>query len=223
MDIRSFFQDRDTNKSCKENKSSDISSASTSNKIQISCPLKVTRPRRQRKELIIISSESEGGEAIEEPKAKKQKVVKSNALIENVTSKLASSCQLERPKPHPNCLNGKTFALSGIFDDLSRDDCIHLIKVCGGSISNSVTRNTNYLVLGTELENGADPTTSMKYKEAMRKNVQIISQLELYDLIKNAPKTSVKQSDETTRHQEALYVLCPIQSVLCSHHDAILV
>ncbi|KAK1940127.1 Replication factor C subunit 1 [Phytophthora citrophthora] len=90
------------------------------------------------------------------------------------------------PAPCSGCLDGKTFAFSGVLDSLSRENAVHLVKSCGGSVANSITRTTKYLVIGTTLEQGGKVTDGSKYKEAVAKNVRILTQNEFYNLITEA-------------------------------------
>lgn len=108
-------------------------------------------------------------------------------------------------KPPPvclGCLDGKTFAFSGQFPNLSREDAIHLVKSCGGSVSKSITRATNYLVVGSSLENGDDVDSSVKYKDAVAKNVRILQQNAFYNLISEA--SSNKQLEELQKEKAEL-------------------
>ncbi|KAF4044517.1 Replication factor RFC1 C terminal domain [Phytophthora infestans] len=82
--------------------------------------------------------------------------------------------------------HGKTFAFSGVLESLSREDAVHLVKSCGGSVANSITRSTKYLVIGSTLEQGGNVTDGSKYKEAVAKNVRILTQNEFYNLITEA-------------------------------------
>ncbi|GMF14653.1 unnamed protein product [Phytophthora lilii] len=90
------------------------------------------------------------------------------------------------PAPCSGCLDGKTFAFSGVLENLSREDAVHLVKSCGGSVANSVTRSTKYLVIGATLEQGGKVTEGSKYREATAKNVRILTQNEFYNLITEA-------------------------------------
>ncbi|KAG7155024.1 Replication factor C subunit 1-like [Homarus americanus] len=54
------------------------------------------------------------------------------------------------PEGAPECLQGLVFVLSGVFDSLDREEAIDLIKKYGGKVTTSLSRNTTYLVLGSE-------------------------------------------------------------------------
>ena len=49
-----------------------------------------------------------------------------------------------------NKLFGKSFVITGSFEDMTRDEISHLIESNGGKVSNSISKKTNYLVLGTD-------------------------------------------------------------------------
>lgn len=50
----------------------------------------------------------------------------------------------------PGCLQGLVFVLSGVYDSLDREEAAELIKNYGGKVTTSISRNTSYLVLGSE-------------------------------------------------------------------------
>ncbi|CAI5734318.1 unnamed protein product [Hyaloperonospora brassicae] len=100
---------------------------------------------------------------------------------------VTQTCGLEHvPNPCSGSLDGKTFAFSGVLENLSREAAVHLVKSCGGSVVNSVTRNTMYLVIGATLEQGGRVLEGAKYKEAVAKNVRVLTQNEFYNLIAEA-------------------------------------
>jgi DNA ligase (NAD+) len=45
-------------------------------------------------------------------------------------------------------LGGKTFVLTGTLPSLSRDEASALIRGVGGNVSNSVSKNTDYVLAG---------------------------------------------------------------------------
>jgi DNA ligase (NAD+) len=65
-------------------------------------------------------------------------------------------------------LVGKTFVLTGTLQTLSRDEAKDMIKREGGKVSSSVSKNTDYVVVGT------DPGS--KYDDAQRLGVAIIDE-----------------------------------------------
>ncbi len=76
-------------------------------------------------------------------------------------------------------LNGLTFVITGKLETLSRTDSEKLISSAGGRVTSSVSRNTNYVVLGK------DPGS--KYDKAVELGIKILSENDFLDLFKDAP------------------------------------
>lgn len=84
---------------------------------------------------------------------------------------------------------GKSFAFTGTLDGLVRKEAIQLVVDMGGLVSNGVTKQTNYLVLGnndycTSIKDGK----SIKHKKAEQlklsgKDIEIISEDVFCDLV----------------------------------------
>lgn len=85
---------------------------------------------------------------------------------------------------------------------LPRDTAVHLVKCCGGSVGNSVTRATKYLVVGEALEQSGAVSEGVKYKEALAKNVRVLKQNEFYNLI--TERAAEKQREEMQKEKAAL-------------------
>ena len=71
---------------------------------------------------------------------------------------------------------GKTFVLTGTLYEITRDKASNLIEELGGKVSNSVSKKTNYVVLG---ENAGS-----KYDKAVKLNIPILNEEEFIDKIK---------------------------------------
>jgi len=56
----------------------------------------------------------------------------------------------ERAKPKETRLAGKTFVITGTLSAWSRDEAKELIESLGGKVTGSVSKNTDYLVVGAE-------------------------------------------------------------------------
>lgn len=67
-------------------------------------------------------------------------------------------------------LTGKTFVLTGTLATLSRDEAKELIRVNGGTVSGSVSKKTDYVVVGNE--------AGTKLSEAQKLGVAILSEVE---------------------------------------------
>lgn len=75
-----------------------------------------------------------------------------------------------------NKLQGKIFVFTGGLESLTRDEAKEKVRALGGDASESVSKETSYVVAGT------DP--GEKYDCAKKLNVKIISEKQFLDLIK---------------------------------------
>lgn len=71
--------------------------------------------------------------------------------------------------------SGKTFVVTGTLPTLGRDSVKALIETNGGKVTDSVSKNTSYLVLGDK--------PGSKHQKAMNLNVPILSEADLFELI----------------------------------------
>ena len=72
-------------------------------------------------------------------------------------------------------LTGKTFVITGTLQNSNRQEFINLIENNGGSVTTSISKNTDYLI------SGGNPGS--KLKKAKDLKVDIISEQDLFDLI----------------------------------------
>ncbi len=93
-----------------------------------------------------------------------KKLEKSGVEIEEIESKMT----LEIKK-----LSGKTFVLTGILENLTRDEAKDLIKKEGGKISSTVSKNTDFVVTGKK--------PGSKYKKALELKIKILNEKELVE------------------------------------------
>jgi DNA ligase (NAD+) len=73
-------------------------------------------------------------------------------------------------------LKGKTFVLTGTLESLSREEAKEKIRKLGGGVSSSVSKNTDYVVVGAE--------PGSKYDQAQELGVKIINEKEFLSLLK---------------------------------------
>jgi len=73
-------------------------------------------------------------------------------------------------------LSGKSFVISGVFSNFSRDELKKFIETNGGKISSSLSSKTSYLVAGANM----GPSKKLK---AEKLNINIISENELTNLV----------------------------------------
>ncbi len=73
-------------------------------------------------------------------------------------------------------LAGKTFVLTGTLETLGRDEARDKIRELGGDVSGSVSKNTDYVVAGSE--------PGSKYDDAKKLGVKIIDEKEFLNMVK---------------------------------------
>lgn len=73
-------------------------------------------------------------------------------------------------------LSGKSFIISGVFENFSRDELKDIIEQNGGKILSSISAKLNYLVAG-------DNMGPAKLEKAQKLNIPIISDSELLDML----------------------------------------
>lgn len=98
---------------------------------------------------------------------------KNNKLIEKL---LAAGVVISvAKKSKQNKLFGKNFVLTGTLSSLTRDQAKEYIRRFGGRVSSSVSRQTDYVVVGSE--------PGSKYAQAKKLGVKILNEKEFLDLI----------------------------------------
>jgi len=75
-----------------------------------------------------------------------------------------------------NKLSGKTFVVSGVFEQFSRDDLKKAIEDNGGKIASSISAKTDYVVAGANMG-------PAKLEKAVKLNIAIISEIEFVRMI----------------------------------------
>lgn len=88
--------------------------------------------------------------------------------------------QKEIPEGKPYCLAGLTFVMTGVLDSLDKEEFKDLVCKYGGRVTSAVSSKTSYLVKGTD-------AGGTKTKAAEEKNVQIIDEDGLLELVRTLP------------------------------------
>ncbi|MDH5442210.1 MAG: NAD-dependent DNA ligase LigA [Candidatus Nomurabacteria bacterium] len=85
------------------------------------------------------------------------------------------SPQITQKKESQNSnITGKTFVLTGTMESMSRDDAKAKIKEWGGKVANSVSKNTDYVVAGS------DPGS--KYDNAIKLGVEVLTEQQFKEI-----------------------------------------
>ena len=100
-------------------------------------------------------------------------------------SSASESTMTSIPEGEQNCLKDMAFVVTGVLPSLSRDDAKNLIEKYGGIWKKSVSKKTTYLVTGELLEDGRTANMGSKFRDAKKKDVEIINQQQFLALISN--------------------------------------
>lgn len=102
-----------------------------------------------------------------------------NSYVLNMIEKLKNAgvkLSGEKPKqPEEQPLKNKTFVLTGALKTMTRDHANDIIKKLGGKITSSVSKKTDYLIVGE------DPGS--KFDKAVKLNVKILNEDEFVNLV----------------------------------------
>jgi len=94
-------------------------------------------------------------------------------FIENLTK---SGIEIISPKKKGTRLKEKTFVLTGVLESMARSEAERKIRLLGGHPSNSVSKQTDYLVVGSE--------PGSKLEQAKKLGVKTINEKEFLEMIK---------------------------------------
>jgi DNA ligase (NAD+) len=83
-------------------------------------------------------------------------------------------CLIEEAKTD-TVFAGKTFVLTGSLTNITRDEARDKIESLGGITTNSVSKKTDYLIVGD--------SPGSKYQKAMELNIKIINEDEFIEMI----------------------------------------
>ena len=97
---------------------------------------------------------------------------------ENISS--SDYPQVSNLKP----LENLTFVFSGVFESINRERIEQFVIELGARMTSAVSGKTDYLIVGSKLEDGRDITTATKYKKAKEKNVTILNEQDFEELMR---------------------------------------
>ena len=95
--------------------------------------------------------------------------------IEKLLSRGVKPIPLKKAAFDDHSFNGKTFVLTGSLENLSRLEAAKLIKERGGKVTDSVSKKTDFVLVGS------DPGS--KYEKALKLNIRVLSELEFMQLV----------------------------------------
>jgi len=103
-----------------------------------------------------------------------------NPHNKNILNDLLEEVRVKNPIPQtPNTnVYQKTFVLTGTLSSFTRDEAKDMIRTHGGSISSTVSKNTDYVVAGE--------SAGSKYDNALQLGIQILTEEEFLDFFKNS-------------------------------------
>jgi DNA ligase (NAD+) len=97
------------------------------------------------------------------------KLEKRGVKMEKLESKFS-----EKPKK----LEGKTFVITGVLDNYSREDVKDMIKAEGGKVSSSVSKNTDFIIVGKK--------PGSKYEKGVELNIKILRESDFLKLVRKS-------------------------------------
>ena len=99
-----------------------------------------------------------------------------NLLIIEKLSKAGINFKIEKNKKKSNILNGKTFVISGTFENLSREEIKELVLENGGKLSSAVNSKTEIII-------GGESIGSTKKQKAYLLKIPIIGEKEFLKML----------------------------------------
>jgi DNA ligase (NAD+) len=87
-----------------------------------------------------------------------------------------ANSEQQSPQAIPQVLAGKTLVLTGTLPNMTRDRAKTLIQQAGGKVTSSVSKKTNYVVVGDD--------AGSKLKKAQELGIAMLSEADLCQLLK---------------------------------------
>ncbi len=89
---------------------------------------------------------------------------------------LNAGIKIQNPPKRKNTLGGKSFVLTGSLEKYSRDEVKNVIRQYSGDISSSVSKNTDYVIVGKN--------PGSKYDKAKKLGIKIINEKQFLKMLK---------------------------------------
>ncbi|MGE4378321.1 MAG: NAD-dependent DNA ligase LigA [Candidatus Izemoplasmatales bacterium] len=102
---------------------------------------------------------------------------KNKEIIKNLKNMGVNTIYIDNRKKEETVFSRKTVVLTGALDKYSRDEAKAIIEKMGGNVSSSVSKNTNYVLVGDN--------PGSKYDKAVSLGIQIINESDFDNMIKN--------------------------------------
>jgi DNA ligase (NAD+) len=102
---------------------------------------------------------------------------KNKEIIKNLKNMGINTIYIDNRKKEDTVFSRKTVVLTGALDKYSRDEAKSIIEKMGGNVSSSVSKNTNYVLVGDN--------PGSKYDKAVSLGIQIINESDFDNMIKN--------------------------------------
>ena len=91
------------------------------------------------------------------------------------------------PSAKKLCFQGMSYAITGVFPQLAREDLQQVILTYGGKLATSVSSRTDFLLIGDKLENGDEVSASSKFRAAREHSVPTMDLPAFLSLMKQLP------------------------------------
>ena len=115
-------------------------------------------------------------ESLSEWKSEKQNM----RLIENLKK---SGFNFKRTQNETKSyLSGSTFVITGTLEEFTRQEVTRLIEELGGTVTTSISKNTNYLIYGS--------SPGSKYEKALSLQVKMLNEAKFKSLINKYKKSN---------------------------------
>ena len=102
---------------------------------------------------------------------------KNQNIIQDLKRLGVNTIYIDNRKKEETVFTRKTVVLTGALDKYSRDEAKAIIEKMGGNVSSSVSKNTNYVLVGDN--------PGSKYDKAVSLGIQIINESDFDNMIKN--------------------------------------